>query len=397
MKIESVSIEKLIKDPVNARKHNEKNIEAIKGSLAKFGQQKPIVVNKDNVVVAGNGTLEAARQLGWKEINVVRTELTGTDITAFGLADNRTSELAEWDLDVLPELLTSLQELDFDLSSIGFDEDDLNKLIPEEIEPGLTDDDAIPENVETRCKLGDLWLLGNHRLLCGDSTNIQHVERLMNGEKADMVFTDPPYGMNLDTDYSSMVDKKGYKGKKFKPVIGDDGKFDPNIILGFFDYCNEIFLFGADYYAERLHKKNDGSWIVWDKRSKGDEHIGMHDNCFGSDFELCWSKNRHQRKIARILRQRGAFLRNGHEDLNVHPTQKPVDLAVWFFDHWGKPNDLVADLFLGSGSTIIACEKTGRKCYGMEIDPYYCDVIISRWEQFTGKQAVLSIEESATL
>ncbi len=208
MKIEQISVDKLSTDPKNARKHDAKNIAAIKGSLTKFGQQKPIVVSADGIVVAGNGTLEAARALGWPTIAAHRTELTGADLTAYALADNRSGELAEWDAGVLGGLLTDLLAIDFDLGAIGFDEEDLARLIDGPVNEGLTDDDAIPENVETRCKPGDLWVLGNHRLLCGDSTNVQHVERLMCGEKADMLFTDPPYGIDLDTDYTALKSKR---------------------------------------------------------------------------------------------------------------------------------------------------------------------------------------------
>jgi len=190
---ETVAITSLVLDPANARRHPDKNLETIKGSLARFGQQKPIVVGKNNVVIAGNGTLEGARALGWDKINVVRTELEGTEATAYALADNRSGELAEWDANILGETLKSLQDIDFDLSAIGFDDDDLAKMMPTEVAEGLTDPDAVPENVETRCKPGDLWILGDHRLLCGDSTNVQHVERLMGGQKASLCFTSPPY------------------------------------------------------------------------------------------------------------------------------------------------------------------------------------------------------------
>lgn len=390
MLIESIKIDELHEDPANARRHDDKNLKAIKGSLKKFGQQKPIVVDKNNIVVAGNGTLAAAKAIGWDSIDIVRTKLEGTQATAFALADNRSSELAAWDDEVLNKTLKALTDEMFDITEIGFD------LIPEaEIVPeGLTDPDSIPEDVETRCKLGDLWLLGNHRLLCGDSTDVLQVERLMGGEKADMVFTDPPYGMNLDTDYSSMTHKDGRSGNKFRPVIGDNQDFDPGILFGYFDYVKEIFLWGADYYCQHLPK--NGSWIVWDKRES--ERVGtqMSEKMFGSMFELCWSKEKHKRYIARIMWAGGTGQgeseeRKGRNNCIVrfHPTQKPIELCEYFFEKWGKDKDKIVDLFLGSGSTLIACEKTKRECYGMEIDPKYCDVILERWEKFTGKTATL--------
>lgn len=390
MKFEAVPIASLVVDPANARKHSAKNLEAIKGSLARFAQQKPVVVGKGNVVVAGNGTLEAARALGWTEIGVVRTALEGPDAIAFALADNRTAELAEWDLDVLGPTLKSLGEMDFDLGAIGFDDDFCAKVMPEHGTEGLTDPDEVPEHVETRVKPGDLWVLGKHRLLCGDSTNVQHVERLMGGEKADMVFTDPPYGMSLDTDFSSMAGK----GNKYRPVIGDDQEFDPRFFFEFFATAREHFWFGADYYAKHLPK--DGSWAVWDKSTHSDGRLVISEKQWGSDFELCWSRQKHKRAIARVMWRAGLGEgmseerkgRNNSPD-RTHPTQKPIMLAEWFFERWGKPDDLVADLFLGSGSTLIACQKTGRRCFGMEVDAHYCSVVLERWERFTGEKATL--------
>lgn len=368
-------------DPDNAMTHDKKNLAAIKGSLKRFGQQKPIVVDASGIVRAGNGTLAAAKDLGWKEIAVHYSGLEADEMTAYALADNRTAQLAAWDKDVLGKSLKALKDLNFDLDAIGFDDKFFNSVVPQEIVEGLTDPDEIPEHVETRCKLGDLWILGNHRLLCGDSTDVMQVERLMGGEKADMVFTDPPYGMNLDTDYSGM--KGWHSGKKYEKVKGDHEDFKPDLIHACFQFnCKEVFVWGADYYSEYLPSKNDGSWIVWDKRV--DE---AKDKMFGSGFELCWSLNRHQRRIVR--KQWAGFMGDKEARNRVHPTQKPTSLAEYFLEEWGKGSKNIIDLFLGSGSTLIACEKTSRRCFGMELDPKYCDVIISRWERFTGKQAAL--------
>jgi DNA modification methylase len=273
-------------------------------------------------------------------------------------------QLAEWGLDVWEN------------------EDD------KEPEAGLIDDDEIPEVKESKVKRGDIWQLGEHRIMCGDSTSSDDVAKLMNGEKADMVFTDPPYGMNLDTDYSKIKGSKKAKikggGKKYNKVIGDHNDFKPTLITTIyknFGYCKEVFIWGADYFAEHIENRNDGSWIVWDKRG-GEEA----DKIVGSCFELCWSKQKHKKDIARI-KWMGAF---GYADARnrVHPTQKPLALVEWFFKKWGKENDLITDVYLGSGSTLIIAEKLNRKCYGMELDEKYCDVIIERWEQFTGQKAI---------
>lgn len=386
MQIIKIKIADLIHDPANARKHDDKNLSAIKGSLAAFGQQKPIVIDEKNVVLAGNGTLEAAKALGWTEIGCVVTDLkTSTDKKAFALADNRTSELASWDTDILSDALKGLTLDDFDITSIGFDLPGLDT--PPE---GLTDPDDVPEDVDTRAKPGDIWILGNHRVMCGDSTNIQHVEKLMNGEKADMVFTDPPYGMFLDTNYDSMFSsdaKHNKTGNRFTNVVGDHEDFNPdfiNNIFASFSDTKEIFLWGADYYSELIPERKQGSWVVWDKRCNE-----QMDKVTGNTFELCWSKSKHKRLIARLMWSGHHGMQKDDTKTRVHPTQKPSALAEWFFEQWGEKNDLVADVFLGSGSTLVACEKTNRKCYGMEIDPKYVDVILARWEKFTGKTAVL--------
>lgn len=389
-----LDIASLFPDPANARKHGEKNLDAIKGSLARFGQQKPIVVSRENVVVAGNGTLAAAKALGWAKIKAVRSDLTGSQLTAYGIADNRSGELAEWDLDHLGPLLSALKAEDFDLGEIGFDEIDLAKLLPEPIGTvGNTDPDDIPADVETRCKPGDLWTLGDHRLLCGDSTDVLQVERLMGGEKADFAYCDPPYGMFLETNYDAMfaTDVAHRKtGQRFEQVKGDHADFAPdliNIVLAAFPQARETFLWGADYYSELLPDRKEGSWIVWDKRCTEEM-----DRVAGNTFELCWSKAKHKRLIARLQWSGHHGMQRDDAKTRLHPTQKPVALATWFFERWGKFDDKVVDLFLGSGSTLIACEKTGRRCFGMEIDPRYGDVILTRWEKFTGKQAILSVK-----
>lgn len=375
---ERVAIDSLKLDPRNARKHDKKNLKAIKDSLLKFGQQTTIVVTKDNVVIAGNGTVAAAKDLGWETIDITRSQLTGEDAIAYGLVDNRASELAEWDDDNLKGLLSELSDSGWDLAGLGWDNEDLEGILEAPQVEGLTDEDDVPE-VEQNVfgvKLGDIWQLGNHRLMCGDSTDRATVEKLMNGEKADMVFTDPPYGMNFDAEAF---------GKK--NIEGDDKPFDASFILEFFKYCELIFLWGADYYCESLGRKwpDLGSWIIWDK-CKEDGVDTDWSGRQGSEFETCWSKKKIQRKIVRALPRIGFFAKG--DESRIHPTQKPVVLVEKFFDGWGKGQNLIADLFLGSGSTLIACEKTGRKCYGMELDPHYCSVIIKRWQDFTGKEAV---------
>jgi DNA modification methylase len=386
MKIETLAIKDLTLDPQNARQHDAKNLKAIEGSLSQFGQRKPIVITEANVIVAGNGTVTAAKNLGWEKIEAVRVpaDWSKDQVKAFALADNRTAELAIWSPEVLAAQLIELQDAGFEIAEFGFDK------IEPPIDPDSLDEDVIPEPpANPVTKLGDLWQLGSHRLLCGDSTDSSQIDKLMDGNKADMVFTDPPYGMFLDTDYSDMESKfKGSTGgNKYDAVIGDNSDFHPSLIDTIFEnfsYVNEIFIWGADYFAEHLPNKNTGSWVVWDKR--GNE---SSDKMFGSVFELCWSKARHKREIARI-KWAGIFgLEKEHDKKRQHPTQKPVMLAQWFLEKWGKDAKNVVDLYLGSGSTLLACQHSNKSCYGMELDPKYCDVIIKRWETLTGQKAEL--------
>jgi site-specific DNA-methyltransferase (adenine-specific) len=294
------------------------------------------------------------------------------------LADNRTAELAVWDEQVMASQLLELDSAGFDIAEFGFEAIDMP------VDSDSVEEDKVPElPVKPKSKLGQVYKLGRHRLMCGDSSDINTINKLMNNVKANMVFTDPPYGMNLDTDYTKMGDG----GRKHNQVINDNVQFNAGFLLETFSYCKEIFLWGADYYVETLQRQypNLGSWIIWDKYS--DERIGLLDGKFGSTFETCWSKTSHKREIARVLVTTNYTARG--DETRIHPTQKPVALAKWFFERWGKENDVVVDLFGGSGSTLIACEEANRVCNMMELDPQYVDVIIQRWENLTGGKAEL--------
>ena len=393
------SIQDLKSDHKNARNRTDRSSSLIKESLEKFGAARSIVIDEENRILAGNGTIEGAKAAGIKNLRVIetdgkeiiavkRTGLTEEDKVGLALADNRNSDLSDWDIEMLKQL-SEEQDLE-----PWFNEGDLAELIGEpEKDKGLTDPDDAPEVPEEPItKEGDLYILGNHRLLCGDSTNIQHVEKLMENKKADMVFTDPPYGMFLNTDWSgiqgsmkSIGAKAGTFGNKYKKVIGDNEDFTPdliNTIFASFSYCKEIFVWGADYFAELLPNKNDGSWLVWDKRKESQAEA------IGSEFELCWSKSKHKRRMLR--HDWFGFLSSSNpiEARNrVHPTQKPTSLCEDVMSQWGNTGDIVADLYGGSGTTLIAAERTNRHAYLMELDPKYCDVIVKRGEDFTGNKA----------
>lgn len=373
MIVEEIEVDNLILDPSNARKHNLKNLEAIKGSLTKFGQQKPIVINDKNIVIAGNGTLAAARELGWSKVKVVRSELSNTMQAAFAIADNRSAELAEWDIETLGSTLESLKT-EMDLNEIGFSEEDLEKLIPTIITPGLTDDDAVPDTKQNEFGVvfGDIWQLGNHRLMCGDSTNIQHVERLMDGKKADMVFTDPPYGVGYE--YNSHDDKKTQEEHFFflRTLVAQALLFSEKMII----------TPGCYNLAMMINARNDfshvGCWTKTNAMSPGRvTHFWTWEPIFF---------------YGKFKRKRGNDVFNypvgKQPDTGDHSCPKPIALWQDIVENFSEPSDMILDFFLGSGSTLIACEKTNRTCYGSEIDPHYCSVIIKRWQDYTGKTAV---------
>jgi DNA modification methylase len=388
VKITQKKVTELIPYVNNSRTHSDEQVAQIAASIKEFGWTNPILIDGTNGIIAGHGRLLAARKLGHKEVPTIElSELTETQKKAYIIADNRLALNAGWDNEMLTIELNDLLADGFALEMLGFDPKELSALLEPEVIEGLTDEDAVPDvPEEPKTKLGDIYQLGNHRLMCGDSTSIDAVDKLMDGQKADMVFTDPPYGMSLDTDYSKLPSTKKEGNKKYSKVIGDNNDFTPeliNTIFACFDYCKEVFLWGADYYAELLPNKNNGSWIVWDKRC--DEKF---DKMFGSAFELCWSKAKHKRMLARV----NNTLFSGEPDARnkVHPTQKPIKLILWFFDYFSLKNKTnVVDLYGGSGSTLIASEKVGKKAFVMELDPKYCDVIVKRWEDFTGKKAVL--------
>jgi DNA modification methylase len=375
--------------PKNRNKHPEDQIERLTKLIRYQGVRAPIIVSKlSGYIVKGHGTLLSLKPI-CEEENVATVPVAYQHFDdedqeyLFVQSDNAIASWAELDLSGINSDLGDLGPVDIDLLGIRDFE-----ITPED-KYDDADADAVPEPPkEAKTKRGELWLLGKHRLLIDDCTDAQAVARLMGDEKAGMVFTDPPYGMAAETDWSSIRTKvKSFHsvdeaGGKYRPIQNDEKPFDPSHIFEFFR-CKEIFLWGADYYAERIPERNSGSWVVWDKCTTKDGNLAS-EGAFGSNFELCWSKGRHKRELARFMHKGFASCEN---DKREHPSQKPVKLAEWFFERWGKDAQIIVDLYGGSGSTLIACEKTGKQCRMAEIDPLYVDVIISRWCKFTGQEA----------
>ena len=373
-KIEWISVETLIPYAKNARTHSDEQVAQIAGSIKEFGFNNPVLVDKDNSVIAGHGRLMAARKLGMDKVPVVQLgHMTEAQRKAYVLADNRIALNSGWDTGMLTLELQDLKD-DIDLSLLGFDPDELDALLnPIEETEGLTDEDAVPDVPdEPKTKLGDIYILGNHRLMCGDSTSITDVEKLMDGNPVDLIFTDPPYNVAFN----------GRSGKH--DVIKNDNLSESDFETFIGEVCNTIKAIDPKAYYIWCNWIDYKTCIVWAKNV-----FGMG-NGYRHQHEFCLFNG----KIDEVIKNESDLWEVKKDRNYVHPTQKPVALSVRAFGNHIKLLN-VLDLFGGSGSTLIGAEQTGRKAYVMELDPKYCDVIVQRWEEFTGKKAVLSELEKA--
>jgi len=390
VQIERIELANLSSDPSNARKHDEKNIASIVSSLKRFGQQKPIVIDLSNVVRAGNGTLEAARSLGWIHIDCVRTDLKGSDAIAYAIADNRTAELAEWDDDVLSATLNGLLAEDPDLlNAAGFDEEELANMLGESF-VDVTEDDVPEPPVDPITKPGDLWILGSHRLLCGDSTKEEDVERLMADDKADLWITDPPYNVDYvgKTKDSLKIQNDAMSEKDFREFL-----------YSAFRLAFERLKPGASFYiwhsdkaalafllSLELCKQSHRQILVWVKNClvmNRTDYQPKHEPCFygwKDGASHSWNSDRKQTTVLEFDKPARS---------SEHATMKPVALFAYQIGNSTGPQGVVLDSFGGSGTTIAACEALGRNARLIELSPSYCDVIVKRWENLTGRKAVL--------
>ena len=375
MIIETILIANLVLDPRNARKHDGNNLQAIAESLKQFGQRKPIVVWGETVV-AGNGTLVAAKSLGWTEITVARVpdDWDKDRVTAYALADNRSAELAVWDEQVLTEQLKELELAEWDVELLGFElpVDELAEVV----------EDELPEVVDSKAKLGDVWQLGRHRVMCGDSTDTATMLKLMQNTKADLVLTDPPYGISYQSNMRT-------ESKQFDVLLNDNVFLD---IAPVIDKFSNGFIFVwtswkvVTKWIEKLSLFGyPSNVIVWDK---GGGYIGDLKKTFGDDYEIALVWHRGNELTNKRIGSVWSINKDSVTEY-AHPTQKPVSLSAQAITHTTNAKNTVLDLFGGSGSTLIACEQTDRTCFMMELDPKYVDVIIARWEKLTGQTAEL--------
>lgn len=377
MDIEFIKVSEIKPYTKNAKKHPKDQVDHIANSIKEFGFRQPLVIDKDNILVIGHGRLMASKKLKLEVVPCVRADdLTEEQIKALRLADNKTNE-SDWDLDLLGSELDDIT--DIDMSAFGFD------ILDDQSAPVEIEEDEVPEEVETRCKLGDVWILGNHRLICGDSTDIKVIDKLMDGEKARLLLTDPPYGIDVVQSEKIGADNI-VKANQYAPIIGDETTDTARASYDVAITCtdNQI-IFGGNYFTDFL--KPSRCWIVWDKQNTGNF----------ADAELAWTSFDKGVRLYQFL-WNGLF-RSGSRQVEgkkrFHPTQKPVGMLADILNDFSEENDKILDQFGGSGSTLIACEQLNRKCYMCELDPHYCDVIIQRWENLTGKQAELLEAEEA--
>ena len=393
MKIQQKPIKDLIPYINNSRTHSDEQVAQIAASIKEFGWTNPILVDGDNGIIAGHGRLSAARKLGMDTVPVIElSHLTKAQKKALIIADNKLASNAGWDNNLLTIELNELLADNFALDILGFDKDELDALLnPVEVTEGLTDEDDVPDvPIEPKTKLGDIYVLGNHRLMCGDSTSIDAVEKLMDGQLADQLVTDPPYNIAYEG------------GSKKRDQIKNDEMADEEFrqfLKDVYISANAVMKAGAVFYIWHADTEGynfrgaakDMGWkvrqtLIWNKDNSAfgrSDYHWKHEPCLYGWKEgsaHLWATDRKQTTVIQCKRPSKSEL---------HPTMKPVELMEYQILNNTKGSDIVLDLFGGSGSTMIAAEKTGRKARLMELDPKYCDVIVKRWEDFTGKKAEL--------
>ncbi len=386
------TLKDLKQDPKNARKHNSRNIGLIESSLRKVGAARSGVIDENGVILAGNGTYEALARAGIERVKVVeadgnewvvvrRSGLTEQQKRELALADNRAAELAEWDgailaaqgIDLAPWFNTA------ELAKIGVGSNDAG---PDGPDPQLDKAEALREHYGV--ELGQIWQLGKHRLMCGDSTKGEDVNRLLDGSTPKYGLHDPPYGIEVVGCSGTVGAGKPFgkgrigfdgvvKANAYYPVRGDDKPFDPEYLLTASEFC---FLWGANYYADKLPPMK--GWIVWDKKGREEWRDTF------SDCELAWT---NLKSVTRIFRHTWlGMVQEGEREARVHPTQKPVLLYQKIISELFSEDGEIIDFYLGSGTTLVACERLGRRCLAAEISPAYVAVAIQRWVDLTGKE-----------
>ncbi|KAA5541896.1 chromosome partitioning protein ParB [Roseiconus nitratireducens] len=423
MKIELWPLDKVVPYDNNPRL-NDGAVDAVAKSIGEFGFRQPIVVDEDHVIIVGHTRYKAAQKLSLDRVPVhVAKGLSADQVKAYRLADNKTGELAEWNLDLLPIELADLRDAEFDVSLLGFSSDELSSLFDPGVQDGLCDPDDVPEPPDDPVtRPGDLWVLGDHRLLCGDSAKPGDVDRLLDGQPVHLVNTDPPYNVRV-APRSNNAHKAGSRGlraqncsgkttgklrAKDRPLANDfisDEEFD-KLVDAWFGNIARVLLPGHAFYIwgggypgsggakgnhetypqfMRAHGLKYAQLIIWDKEHPvltRKDFMGAHESCFYGWREDAAHRYFGPNNVSDLWR-----LKKVNPNKMVHLTEKPVELAVRAIQYSTRTGENVLDLFGGSGSTVIAAEQTDRQAFLIELDPMYCDVIVERWETFTGRKA----------
>jgi DNA modification methylase len=386
MKLENLRIAELTPDPQNARQHDDKNLKAIMSSLKEFGQRKPIVITEAGVIVAGNGTVEAAKRLGWVDIEVVRvpSEWTDAQVKAFAIADNRTAELANWNQEVLTSQLLELEAEGWELAEFGFEPLEMP------VNPNDIVEDEIPDSAPIRTALGDVWKLGDHRLMCGDSVDDAAVDKLLDGNTVDLVFTDPPYGVAYTGGLQFKSDGEVVKNNR-EMIENDDIDIYEDVMRQLARVAQgPTYIWFAGTKAASLYQAAEKygdihALIIWVKNggygALNANYKQKHEPC------LYWKPKGKTLNFTGATTETTIWNIDKDGKNKLHPTQKPISLAAKAIGN--HKCNTVLDLFGGSGSTLIAAEEMKKKAFVMELDPKYCDVIIERWERLTGQKAEL--------
>ena len=392
IQVEQTQVDALIPFARNARTHSDEQVKQIAASIREFGFNNPILIRDDLTVIAGHGRLAAAKVLGLKEVPTISlSHLTPLQVRAYVLADNKLALNAGWDDEMLTVELKDLELEGFDVSLTGFDEVEVSSLLADNIEEGLTDDDEVPaEVVNPVTRPGDIWVLGRHRVMCGDSLSSESVSKLLDGKLADLWITDPPYNVAYvgKTEDALTIENDSMGDTEFRDFLrGAYTAADSNMREGAVFYIWHADLEGYNFRGAAV----DIGWkvrqcLIWLKSSLvigRQDYQWNHEPClygWKDGSAHFWGSDRKQTTVMEFDRPN----RNGE-----HPTMKPVDLFAYQIGNSSQEGEAVLDSFGGSGTTLIACEKLNRKAYLMELDPKYCDVIVKRWQEFTGKKAVL--------
>ncbi len=394
--IKAVAVPDLIPNDRNAKNHSAEQVAQIAASISEFGFNNPVLIDEKGELIAGHGRLMAAQKLGMETVPcVVLHHLTDAQRRAYAIADNRIAENGEWNTDLLALEIGDLSSLNVDLSLLGFTQGELISIQAlSERGAGLADeDDAPPLPADPVTKSGDIWILGNHRVMCGDATDAEAVKRLLAGAEPHLMVTDPPYGVEYDPDWRI---EYGWSREKSRGTVlndhmanwGDAWALFPGDVAYIWHASLAFAGLAADLEANKFTMRTQIVWVKQDFVFSRSHYHWQHEPClYAVRGKGHWNGGRKQTTVWNIANA-GAFKGSGGDDMRTgHSTQKPVECMRRPIENNSEPGQQVYDPFLGSGTTVIAAEMTARACFGLEIDPGYCDVIVRRWQTYTGRRA----------